>query len=423
MLVILGITASIVSTEAVALMLATQDLERDLALTDTQMGLLQGLAFILFYSFAGLAIARWVDRGNRVAVISLTAAAWAISMAASAIATSFMQLVLLRAGLAIGEAGCNPAAQSLIADYFDRAERPRVNGIYGAISAIIGQLVGSVLGGKLNEVYGWRWMFMTLSLPGFAIAIWAWFTLREPRLGRTDKGAEVVTDTPTSQPPPLKDVIRTLWSNTTLRHLYLFLVLETFAVGSVARWQVVFFMRNFGLKTGELGVWFAYIAILGCLGPVVGGAWCSRYAANNEPLQFRAVTMTVCGLGVLFPSVYLVHDYHLGLGLVGLSSLVLVIFTGPTWSLMQTLIPKNMLASGITTVLMTCSVIGAGLGPLAVGALSDALQPRFGNESLIYASLALCPAFLWAAWHSWQVSKSVSVDLTATQDGPRLSRA
>jgi MFS family permease len=420
MLAVLCMAGSVVSTEGVALTLVAQDLKRDLALTDVQIGLLQGFAFLLCYAFAGLSIARWVDRGNRVAIISLATAAWGIFLAASGTATGFWQLVFLRAGVAFGEAGCAPAAQSLIREFFDRAERPRANAIYFAMTPVVMQLVGSVLGGKLNEVYGWRPMFMILSLPGFAIAILAFSTLREPRreqhgpVGRFLLTGKVAMNTRTS--PRVKDVLHALWSNTTLRHLYLLLVVQTFTLVGVGCWQAVFFVRSYGLKTGELGAWFAFVGILGAVGSLAGGAWCSRYAANNERRQFRVIAIAVCGLAIVYPSVYLVHNYHLALGLVGLSTLLSVAFTGPTWAIVQTLVPRNMLASGVAVLILSSNLIGGGLGPLVAGALSDVLQPRFGNESLIYASLALCPGFLWAAWHSWKASKSVTADLVVAQE-------
>src|SRR5687768_9007908 len=95
-----------------------EDIKGDLALSDTQLGLLSGLAFALFYSVMGIPIARWADRGNRVTIISLTAAAWSAMVALCGTATGFVQLLLIRVGVGVGEAGCIPPAHSLIADYF-----------------------------------------------------------------------------------------------------------------------------------------------------------------------------------------------------------------------------------------------------------------------------------------------------------------
>src|SRR6186997_3435421 len=116
--------------DRLALGLLLQDIKVDLSLSDTQLGLLTGIAFALFYSIMGIPIARWADRGNRVAIISLTAALWSVMVALCGRATGFAQLLLIRIGVAVGEAGCIPPAQSLISDYFTRAERPRAIAIY-----------------------------------------------------------------------------------------------------------------------------------------------------------------------------------------------------------------------------------------------------------------------------------------------------
>src|SRR5687767_13558141 len=159
--------------DRLALGLLLQEIKIDLNLSDTQLGFLSGIAFALFYSIMGIPIARWADRGNRTVIISLTTAVWSLMVALCGAAGSFMQLMLIRIGVAIGEAGCVPPAHSLIADYFSRAERPRAVAIYmlgGPLSVII----GNFLAGWLNEFYGWRMTFAILGLPGLVLAALAW---------------------------------------------------------------------------------------------------------------------------------------------------------------------------------------------------------------------------------------------------------
>src|SRR3982074_1659700 len=114
-----------------ALGLVLQNIKVDLALSDPQLGFLTGVAFALFYSVMGIPIARWADRGNRVAIISLSAALWSVAVALCGLAGNFVQLLLIRVGVAVGEAGCTPPAYSLIADHFTRSERPRAVAVYG----------------------------------------------------------------------------------------------------------------------------------------------------------------------------------------------------------------------------------------------------------------------------------------------------
>ena len=127
--------------DRIALGVVLQDIKVELHLSDTQLGFLSGIAFAAFYAVMGIPIARWADRGNRVSIITLTTALWSAAVALCGTASNFIQLMVIRVGVAVGEAGCIPTAHSLIADHFSRAERPRAMGIYtmGApLSVVIG---------------------------------------------------------------------------------------------------------------------------------------------------------------------------------------------------------------------------------------------------------------------------------------------
>ncbi len=134
--------------DRLALAVVMEDIKVELALSDTQLGLLTGIAFALFYSVMGIPIARWADRGNRVTIISLTTALWSVAVMLCGLIGNFVQFMLIRIGIAVGEAGCIPPAHSLIADYFTRAERPRAVAIYmmGApLSAVFGYFPGRMV--------------------------------------------------------------------------------------------------------------------------------------------------------------------------------------------------------------------------------------------------------------------------------------
>jgi predicted MFS family arabinose efflux permease len=159
--------------DRLALGLLLQDIKVDLDLSDTQLGLLSGIAFALFYSVMGIPIARWADRGNRVTIITITTGLWSAAVALCGVAGSFLHLLLIRIGVAVGEAGCIPPAHSLIADYFTRAERPRAVARY-MLGTPLSFVIGYFLAGWLNELYGWRATFLLLGLPGLGLAALAW---------------------------------------------------------------------------------------------------------------------------------------------------------------------------------------------------------------------------------------------------------
>ncbi len=151
--------------DRIALGVVMESIKRDLELSDTKLGFLSGIAFAVFYSLAGIPLARWADRSNRVTIIASTTAIWSVAVALCGAAASFAQLLLIRVFVAVGEAGCIPAGQSLIADHFDRSERPRAAARY-MMGLPLALTLGYFAAGVLSQVLGWRWMFVVIAVPG-----------------------------------------------------------------------------------------------------------------------------------------------------------------------------------------------------------------------------------------------------------------
>jgi MFS family permease len=412
LLIVLAITLAFNYMDRLALGLVMQDIKSDLHLSDTQLGLLTGFAFAVFYSVMGLPIARWAERGNRVTILAVTTGLWCAMVALGGTTRTFGQLLLVRMGVAVGEAGCIPPSHSLIADHFTQAERPRATAAFmlgGSLSVVLGYFVA----GWLNEAYGWRVMFLVLGLPGLVLALVIKLTLKEPRRRAVDP------DGAAPRQPTVVEVCSTLWAIPTFRHLLFgFSVLFLLAYG-FAQWQPTFFIRSHGIRTGELGGWFTAIyAVSGAVGIYSGGTLASRYAANNERLQLRVLAVMFAGLLVIRPLAYLVPDYRWALALVVPTALVSAIGDGPLFAVVQTLVPARMRAMSIALIYLVANLIGMGLGPFVIGALSDALHPWAGENSLRYALIALCPGYLWAVWHLWRASRTVTHDLSIARPAP-----
>ncbi len=400
--------------DRLALGLVLQNIKIDLQLSDTQLGLLTGIAFALFYAVMGIPIARWADRGNRVTIISITTLLWSAMMALCGLAGSFLQLLLIRVGVAVGEAGCIPPAHSLIADYFNRSERPRAVAIYTA-GGPLSFVIGYFLAGWLNEYYGWRVTFMLLSVPGVILAGVAWFTLKEPR--RSPLNIDNIGQLSLPSPNSLLEVCATLWANKTFRHLLICVSVLNFFGYGILQWQPSFFIRSYGIETGELGAWLALVAGLGGLvGTYVGGELASRYAAQKEPLQLKVMAIAYCSIAVIYALIYLSPNKTLAFCALGLATLGHAAATnGPMFAMIQTLVPPRMRATSLALIFLFANLIGMGLGPLAAGALSDAYRPWVGEESLRYALITLCPGYFWCAWHLWRASQTVWSDLLSLE--------
>lgn len=420
---LLGVLAVILAfnyKDRLAFGLVLQDIKADLSLSDTQLGLLTGIAFTLFYSLMGVPIARWADRGNRVAIIATCTALWSVAVALCGFAGGFVSLLLIRIVVAVGEAGCVPPAHSLIADHFTRAERPRAVSLF-YLGAPLSSIIGYLLAGWINELYGWRVTFVALGLPGLGLALLAWFTLKEPRR-EAAKAAEATATKVTSSPgepaptagqtPTIKEVCVTLASNTTFRHLLIGYSILSFFSSGISQWKPAFFMRSFGLTSGELGTWLALMyGTASLVGTYLGGVLASKYAAANEKLQLTVTASVYLTFCVVSCCTYLSSNVHVALALVGVLALGTYLVSAPFLAIIQTLIPERMRAMSIAIILLSSSLVGSGLGPLAAGALSDAFSDWAGVESLRYALLTLSAGYVWGAWHYWRASKTIRRDL------------
>lgn len=413
MLILLMIILAFNYVDRLALGLVLQDIKASFHLSDTQLGLLSGIAFALFYSLMGIPIARWADRGNRRIIISLTTALWSVAVALSGLAANFVQLLLARVGAAVGESGCMPPAHSLIADYFSRAERPRAVAVY-MLGSTFSMLIGYFLAGWLNASYGWQIMFKLLALPGIVLAALAWFTLREPRRLRPRAEATVATAAVPASHYSMKEVCATLWKNTTFRYLWLCFSVMSFFSHGVVQWQPSYFIRSFGMQTDELGAWLTLIyGVGGTVGTYIGGLLATRYAADNEALQLKATGWLYAGYGVLMAGVFLAPDKYTAITLNTIGTVGASLASGPLFGTIQTVVPERMRAMSITLIYLFANLIGMGLGPLATGALSDLFASWAGDNSLRYALLTLCPVALWGSGYLLLAAKTVARDVHA----------
>lgn len=414
LLVLLLVIMAFNYVDRLALGVLLQDIKRDLRLTDTELGFLSGIAFASFYSLMGIPIARWADRGNRVAILTTTTALWSAAVASCGLAANYAHLLLIRVGVAVGEAGCVPTAHSLIADYFERSERARAVSFF-KLGIPLSALIGYFAAGWLNELYGWRMTFILLGLPGLGLAVLARLTLREPRHltpSAVTHRAQAASAIPPLPALSLKQVGGTLWRNRTYRNILLAYSIAAFFATGAGQWKPAFFIRSYGLDTGNLGTWLALISGGGgLLGTLLGGFLASRYAAHNERLQLRVMSLLYGTFGAVSAAMYLASTLRFAFALMAVAAVGAAMNTGPLFAILQTLIPERMRATSVAVLFLSANLIGLGFGPLLVGILSDAFAPWAGKEALRYALLALCPGYLWGAWHLALASRTALRDL------------
>ncbi len=380
-------------------------IQQELGVSDAAMGFLTGVAFALFYTTAGIPIARWADRGSRVSIIALGLALWSGMTALSGLARSYLQLAIARVLVGVGEAAASPASHSLISDYFPPERRATALAIY-TIGANIGILIGLVAGGWINEYFGWRTAFFVVGLPGIAMALVVKLTVREPPRGAVeglDAGEAV---------PSVREVLRHLGSLPAFRHLALAAGIYAFAGYGFVTWVPTFLIRVQGMGTGEAGTWTGLlIGGGGALGAYVGGRLCDGLGPRDVRWQMWIPALGAAAV-VPLAAVFLLSPHaHLGLAAYLPAVVAGAFYIGPTYAMTQALARLRMRALAAAIVLFILNLIGLGLGPWAVGFASDLWSDVYGVGSIRYALLAAAGVNLWGVVHSLLAARTLERDL------------
>lgn len=381
----------------------------DLGLSDTQIGLMTGLAFAIFYTVLGIPIARLADRASRVNIITVALVVWSGMTALCGVAQNFTQMLAARIGVGAGEAGCSPPAHSLIADYFPPEKRASALSIY-ALGIPIGSILGLLAGGWVAEFYGWRMAFFIVGLPGIALALIFRFSIREPIRGMSD-----ASSSPSSQEqPPLGPTVRTLLSNRTMVHMGLGGALTAFVGYGLGQWLPAFFIRTHGLGVGETATYFGLVlGVASAIGTFLGGAIADRWAVRDR----RAYAwLPAAGVLVSFPFFVvglLLNQPYVAIAVLVTPYLLNSLWLGPAFGTIQNLAPMRMRALASAILLFILNIIGLGFGPFLVGVFSDLLGGVFGGESLRYSILFSTFAYFWAGTHFLLAARSIRQDLDA----------
>lgn len=380
-------------------------IKKDLGASDTEMGILSGLAFALFYTMAGIPIARWADRGSRRSIIAAGLAVWSLMTAASGLARSFPQLALARVGVGVGEAAGSPPAHSLIADYFPPERRATALSIY-ATGVYVGAMIAMFAGGQILELFDWRTAFFVVGLPGVPLALLVRLTIRELPRGFSELRQA------SALPASTGDVVRFLRGQRSFVLIALGGAVQSLSGYGVLAWGPTFLRRVHGMGSVEIGTWLGLtIGIGGALGAYAGGLIADRAGRRDRRAQ-PVLCGAVCLLGVPLGAGFL---------LAGSRDLALLCFipfymlgamyVGPMLSLVQGLVPLHMRATASAVLLFVLNLVGLGAGPTLVGIGNDLLAPRLGDAAIRYSLLAVVLAGVVAAALFFRAARTLREDL------------
>jgi MFS family permease len=362
------------------LIILQESIKKELHLSDTQLGLLSGFSFAIFYVSVGIPIARFADRGNRRNVVAASLGLWSAMTAFSGLARNFIQLLLARIGVGVGEAGGSPPAHAMISDYFPPEKRSTALSVYST-GIYFGVLIGFLMGGYLNQHLGWRTAFFVVGLPGTLFCLLFYATVKEPRRGSTDPGVS-----PTTQSHPLIEALKILYAKKTFVYLGIASALLVFCIYGLLNWAPSFLSRLHGMKNSEIGLSLGLIyGISGAAGTFFGGWLTDLFGKKDKrwylkvPAYAVMVSMVFAAGALFFPNTML------SISFLGCCAFLQSTYLGPSLAVAHGLVPASMRAITSAVFFLAINLLGLGFGPLTVGWISDLLAPALGTESLRWA--------------------------------------
>ncbi|HEX4694762.1 MFS transporter [Sphingomonas sp.] len=381
------------------LAILNEDIVKDLHLGDEQLGLLNGTAFAIFYAGLGLPIAWLADRSNRVRIIAIALTIWSGFTALGGLAMSFWQLLGARIGVGIGEAGSSPPSHSIIADLYPPEKRASAMSIY-SLGVGLGAAFGTIIGGVVATYYGWRVALYVIGLPGLLLAVTIWLVVPEPKRGLSD--AQIAMDE--GSKPTFAEGFASLFSNRAALHLIVGFTLTSMIGYGLTAFGPSYMQRSFGFTKLDIALKVAPAgAVIVGVAAIASGRladWLTRrYGLYAQSLM--VAVLKTCGLPLTI-CFYLSTSGNVAIGFFFASILFSTAYLGVTFALIQSEAPIRQRAMWAAITLLVNNMIGLGLGPLAVGAISEALKPTYGAESLRYAMFTFAAITPWAIFHYWR---------------------
>ena len=378
-----------------------EEIKRDLALSDTGMGLVNGLTFTLVYSIVSIPLATLADRWSPKWVLTSSIGIWCGLTALSGQAQTILQFAGARIGVAMGEAGCTPSSHSLISKFV--AGRMRAVGIaIFSLGLPIGTMIGLMGGGWLGDRFGWRLTLLIVALPGVLLAIMVAFLVPDLRSSKRDL-----------KPSLSLASFKRLFESKTM--LWLVAGVSTMGIGQYAIYSFApaFLIRSFGVTMGEVGFALGLVnGVTGILGLFAGG-W---IAAISNP---RALLITSISFIISAPIIWaacMTNNYLLAIGLIGLNNFATMLYMPATFATAQLLAAESQKALASSVIVAGLGIIGGTLGPLMAGILSDFFSATYGQDSLrISLSFAAVPVLVAGAMYLF-ASQALSNDLTKRED-------
>jgi MFS family permease len=405
-------TLSFVDRQILAVLI--EPIRADMQFTDTQFGLLTGLAFAIFYTAMGVPMAMIADRWSRVRLIAICCFVWSVFTAASGVATTFVHLALARFGVGVGESGGTAPSLSILADYYPPEKRPMVISIFTA-SGPAGVFIGAAFGSWVALNLDWRWAFYILGIIGIITAPLLWSAVREPARGMMD-GAAAATKTGSAAAMPLGDCLKLFLQRRSLLLLLIASGLAAFVSYGMLNWIPAYLMRTQGMPMTAMATWFAPAAGGSMLVGMLSGGTLVNMAVHKTKRAYALIPMIAAIILVpTFGAALMVDNWKTALLLMIIPMIACTVYVPPALALVANLTPPRARATCSAFLLLVLNLVGLAGGPLFVGIVSDYMAPSVGTESLRIALLCLLPFGVLVVLFQFLASRHVVADMEAAR--------
>lgn len=370
-----------------------QAIKIDLELSDQQLGWLGGLSFALLYTTLGIPIARLAERKSRVNIIAISIVIWSAFTALCGTATSYVQLLLFRVGVGVGEAGLSPPAHSLISDYFEPKKRASALSIY-AFGIPLGTMFGAMAGGWIAENVSWQAAFMLVGLPGVLVAIAIKVFVKEPPRGWSDRleaapgagdalsaelpaalgqeaseaGAPAEGISPAAHaadpPPSIWSVAKRLFGSWGMFHMAAGITIASFAGYGVGQYAPPYFIREFGLGLGQVGLMIGLVAGLSNGAGTLLGGFLTDWASKRSARWYALVpAIGLIAATPIYIYAYTRESWQLAIAILLIPGVLHYTYLGPTFGVVQNAMDVRMRATAVALLFFVLNLIALGFGP------------------------------------------------------------
>jgi predicted MFS family arabinose efflux permease len=384
------------------LSILAKPIQDDLGITDGRIGMITGLYFAMFYCVLAIPIGWLADRTNRVRVLSLACALWSAATVACGVSASYVQLVLARMSVGVGEAGGVPPSYSIVADYFPPGKRGTALSLFN-LGPPIGQALGVAFGASITAAYSWRSAFISLGAVGIVMAAIVLLFVREPARGGLDARSAAHPSVAQAARGGFWSTCRMFFSHPVLLRVSLACAATQFVTYAVLNFTTLFLMREKGMTLQEIAVYYAILIGAGIgSGMYVSGRLIDRLARRSKT-AYGYLPAAALALAIPFFIAFVsMRDWPLALVFLALPTFLNYFYLSPAVTLVQEEVqPEQRVLAG-ALLLLVMNLIGLGLGPTWLGAVSDLLRPSHPDNSLQLAFYTLVPFYLLAVLlHLW----------------------